>query len=54
MPIESLPNLKVIVLLGDADHSQDLEISSTFTNYEPLWDATNTKVGGGRVGDHYG
>lgn len=54
VPIESLPNLKVIVLLGDADHSQDLEVSSTFTNYEPLWDATNTKVGGGRVGDHYG
>ncbi|KAK5568307.1 hypothetical protein LTR43_005880 [Exophiala xenobiotica] len=48
---ESLPDLKVFVLLGDADHSQDVHVESVFGNYEALWGATAGKAGGGAPGD---
>ncbi|KAK5431591.1 hypothetical protein LTR34_004710 [Exophiala xenobiotica] len=48
---ESLPDLKVFVLLGDADHSQDVHVESVFGNYEAIWGATTGKAGGGVSGD---
>jgi hypothetical protein len=48
---ESLTDLKVFVLLGDADHSHDVHDESRFGNYDPLWGATAGKAGGGVPGD---
>jgi hypothetical protein len=47
----NLSDLKVIVLLGDADHSPDVHVPSTYENYSPIWGATEGKPGGGRPGD---
>ncbi|KAK2778714.1 tyrosinase [Colletotrichum kahawae] len=48
IPTEKLPNLKVFFLKGDADHPQDPEKPSVYSNYKEKWEVTQHKVGGAR------
>lgn len=48
---EQLPDLKVIVLAGKAEHPDDPSQLSRFTEYQPLYRATRGKVGGATAED---
>jgi len=48
---EAIPDLKVFVLIGDADHSLDDHVQSLYSNYRPLWAVTQGKPGGGTQAD---
>ncbi|KAI8262176.1 Tyrosinase [Colletotrichum sp. SAR 10_77] len=48
IPAEKFPDLKIFFLKGDADHPQDPEKPSVYSNYEEKWEVTQHKVGGAR------
>ncbi|KAH0556698.1 hypothetical protein GP486_005511, partial [Trichoglossum hirsutum] len=48
---EELPNTKIFVMKGTADHQPDDRELSRYRDYTPMWEPTHGKAGGGGAND---